>query len=66
MRTFYRALAGASALVMVGVSAAQAATEVEFWHAMGGALGERVEELVKKFNNSQKDYVVKSPSQGHL
>jgi sn-glycerol 3-phosphate transport system substrate-binding protein len=64
MRTFYRALAGASALVFASMSGARAATEVEFWHAMGGALGERVEELVKKFNDSQKDYVVKATFKG--
>jgi len=64
MRTFYRALAGASALVLVGSTAARAATEVEFWYALGGALGERVEELVKKFNDSQKDYVVKATFKG--
>lgn len=64
MRTFYRALAGAGAMLMAGVASVQAATEVEFWHAMGGALGERVDELVKKFNDSQKDYVVKATFKG--
>lgn len=64
MRSFYRALAGAGALLLAGISTVQAATEIEFWHAMGGALGERVEELVKKFNDSQKDYVVKAVHKG--
>ena len=64
MRTFYRALAGAGAMLMAGVASVQAATEIEFWHALGGALGERVDELVKKFNDSQKDYVVKATFKG--
>jgi sn-glycerol 3-phosphate transport system substrate-binding protein len=64
MRTAFRALAGAGALALAGMSSALAATEVELWHAMGGALGERVDELVKKFNDSQKDYVVKAIHKG--
>lgn len=64
MRPFYGALAGAGALLLTGMSAVQAATEIELWHAMSGALGERVDEVVKKFNDSQKDYVVKSIAKG--
>lgn len=64
MRPFYGALAGAGALLLTGISAVQAATEIELWHAMSGALGERVDEVVKKFNDSQKDYVVKSIAKG--
>ena len=64
MRPFYGALAGAGALLLAGLSSVQAATEIEFWHAMSGALGERVDELVKKFNDSQKDYVVKAIAKG--
>lgn len=33
-----------------------AATEIEWWHAMGGALGERVNEITENFNRSQGDY----------
>ena len=43
---------------------AQAATTVEFWHAMSGELGERVNELVDKFNKSQSDYVVRPVAKG--
>jgi sn-glycerol 3-phosphate transport system substrate-binding protein len=35
---------------------ALAATEIEWWHAMGGALGERVNEITENFNRSQSDY----------
>ena len=35
---------------------AQAQTEIQWWHSMGGALGEWVNDLAKDFNASQKDY----------
>ncbi len=37
---------------------AHAQTEVQWWHSMGGALGEWVNDLAKEFNASQKDYKV--------
>jgi sn-glycerol 3-phosphate transport system substrate-binding protein len=37
---------------------AQAQTEIQWWHSMGGALGERVNDLASKFNASQKEYKV--------
>lgn len=43
----------------------QAATEIEWWHAMGGRLGEKVNEIAEKFNASQKDYVVKPVFKGN-
>ena len=36
----------------------QAQTEVQWWHAMSGPLGEWVNDLAKDFNASQKDYKV--------
>jgi sn-glycerol 3-phosphate transport system substrate-binding protein len=39
-------------------TAAQAATEISWWHAMGGELGTKLEEIAKTFNESQTDYVV--------
>jgi sn-glycerol 3-phosphate transport system substrate-binding protein len=39
-------------------TAAQAQTEVQWWHSMGGALGEWVNDLAKDFNASQKDYKI--------
>lgn len=38
--------------------AAQAQTEIEFWHAMGGQLGETVNQMAENFNASQGDYVI--------
>jgi sn-glycerol 3-phosphate transport system substrate-binding protein len=37
---------------------AQAQVEVQWWHSMGGALGEWVNDLAKDFNASQKNYKV--------
>ena len=37
---------------------AQAATEIQWWHAMGGALGERVNEIAENYNKSQSTYEV--------
>ena len=39
-----------------GPAAAQ--TEIQWWHAMGGALGERVNEIADNFNRSQSEYVL--------
>ncbi|CUH60937.1 extracellular solute-binding protein [Thalassobacter stenotrophicus] len=36
-------------------TAATAQTEIELWHAMGGALGETVNQMVENFNASQGD-----------
>ena len=37
---------------------AHAQVEIQWWHAMGGQLGEWVNDLAKGFNESQKDYKV--------
>ncbi len=37
---------------------AMAQTEIQWWHAMGGSLGEWVNDLAKGFNESQKEYKV--------
>ncbi|MBL8382274.1 MAG: sn-glycerol-3-phosphate ABC transporter substrate-binding protein UgpB [Burkholderiales bacterium] len=51
----------AAALAIVGAvasSGALAQTEIHWWHAMAGALGDRVGDLAKRFNASQKEYKV--------
>lgn len=40
------------------MSPAFAQTEVQFWHAMAGEMGQRVEKLASDFNASQKDFKV--------
>jgi sn-glycerol 3-phosphate transport system substrate-binding protein len=49
----------AVAVAMFGAAlSASAQTEIQFWHSMTGALGDRVGDLSKRFNESQKDYKV--------
>lgn len=49
-------LAAAAAFAGSLPSAALAATEINWWHAMGGKLGEKVNEIAEGFNASQSDY----------
>ncbi|MEP6791303.1 MAG: extracellular solute-binding protein, partial [Ramlibacter sp.] len=48
----------AAALAVAFALPAQAQTEIQWWHSMGGALGEWVNDLAKDFNASQKDYKI--------
>jgi len=45
--------------------AATAQTEIEFWHAFTGRLGELVAEQVATFNESQSDYTVNATHKGN-
>ena len=56
MRRTLMGLATALGTTLGMVSApALAATEISWWHAMGGRLGEVVNEIAQKFNSSQSD-----------
>ena len=48
----------ATALAAALTMPAQAQTEIQWWHSMGGALGEWVNDMAKDFNASQKDFKV--------
>ncbi|MBY4595837.1 sn-glycerol-3-phosphate ABC transporter substrate-binding protein UgpB [Ottowia caeni] len=48
----------AAALAAVFTLPAHAQTEIQWWHSMGGALGEWVNDLAKEFNASQKQYKI--------
>jgi sn-glycerol 3-phosphate transport system substrate-binding protein len=45
-----------SLLALAGTTQAQ--TQIDWWHAMGGELGEKTEALATAFNASQSDFVV--------
>ncbi|MEO0586149.1 MAG: extracellular solute-binding protein [Planctomycetota bacterium] len=49
-------LAAAAVAGLAGT--AQAQTEITWWHAMGGALGEAVNEIAVRFNAAQSDVVI--------
>lgn len=46
------------AALIASLSAANAQTEIQWWHAMGGELGAKLEEITKGFNDSQDEYTV--------
>ena len=48
-------LAGTALSLTLAVPTAQAQTEVTWWHAMGGELGELLEGVAEAFNESQDD-----------
>jgi sn-glycerol 3-phosphate transport system substrate-binding protein len=65
--TVWRSITGAvalSALVALAPTPASAKTEIQFWHAMTGQLGDATNELVKQFNESQSEYEVKALRKG--
>lgn len=41
-----------------------AKTEIEWWHAMGGALGQKINQIASDFNASQSEYVIKPVYKG--
>jgi sn-glycerol 3-phosphate transport system substrate-binding protein len=47
-----------TALAALSGTAAQAQTEIQWWHSMGGALGEWVNDLAKDYNATQKDFKI--------
>ncbi|KMK66685.1 sn-glycerol-3-phosphate ABC transporter substrate-binding protein UgpB [Puniceibacterium sp. IMCC21224] len=56
-------LASTAVTVLAGPLAAQ--TEVEFWHAFTGRLGELVAAQVDEFNATQSDYIVTASHKGN-
>ena len=59
----FRRLVIAAALAGAAASA-QAATEIQFWHAMTGANNDRIIDFAKKFNESQSEYKVNAVFKG--
>ena len=60
-----RTLFGLATASMALGTAAQAQTEIEWWHAFTGRLGELVAEQVETFNASQSDYKVVATHKGN-
>ena len=53
------------ALTLALCGPAHAQVEIQWWHAMGGQLGEWVNDLAKGFNESQKEYKVTPTFKGN-
>ena len=62
-RTVLGALSAAT--VLLSPAAALAETEIQFWHAFTGRLGDLVAAQVEQFNTSQDDYKVVASHKGN-
>ena len=49
---------------LFSVAAANAQTEIQWWHAMGGNLGDVVNDLAAQFNKEQSAYKVNAVFKG--
>ena len=56
--TMFNRILAAGLMLTASATSAFAATEVTWWHAMGGELGTKLEEIVAGYNASQTDYHV--------
>jgi sn-glycerol 3-phosphate transport system substrate-binding protein len=55
----YKPFAGLAALAALGFATpASAQSELQWWHAMAGELGQKIEKLANDFNSTQKDFKV--------
>ncbi|MEO1198788.1 MAG: sn-glycerol-3-phosphate ABC transporter substrate-binding protein UgpB [Pseudomonadota bacterium] len=63
IRTLTTLLATTSALALA--VPAHAETEIQWWHAMGGELGEKTEAIAEGFNASQDDFTVTAVYRGN-
>jgi sn-glycerol 3-phosphate transport system substrate-binding protein len=64
MKRWTRLLVLGCALTALAPATALAKTDIHFWHAMTGQLGEALETQAKQFNESQNDYEVKPLRKG--
>jgi len=55
----------ASTLVLADAASASQVTEIQWWHAFTGRLGELLAEQVETFNASQSEYVVVATNKGN-
>ncbi len=55
----------AATFVASSATSALAVTEIQWWHAMGGALGETVNDIAEGFNRSQTEYKVNAVYKGN-
>ena len=53
-----RGFTAAVAAFIAIATPARAAVEIQWWHAMGGELGQKLEKIAADFNASQSDYKV--------
>lgn len=54
----YRSFLAGASLAAISATSAAAQTEITWWHAMGGELGTKLEEIVQGYNESQDQFSV--------
>ena len=62
--TMLRSTVAAAAIFAFAAGSAHAQIEIQWWHAMGGPLGETTNKLATEFNASQRDYKVTAVYKG--
>jgi sn-glycerol 3-phosphate transport system substrate-binding protein len=65
VRNVLAATAAAALVFPVLAGQAKAQVQIEFWHAMGGELGDITAEMAEKFNESQSEYQVNAVYRGN-
>lgn len=65
MKKFTFLLLAVVFILSVVVTNVQAVTEIQWWHAMGGRVGEKLNEIATNFNNSQPDYKIVPVNKGN-
>ncbi|WP_193016711.1 sn-glycerol-3-phosphate ABC transporter substrate-binding protein UgpB [Proteus sp. FME41] len=59
-----KSITGLAVAMTLFASPTYAKTQIEWWHAMGGALGQKVNQIAADFNASQSEYEIKPVYKG--
>lgn len=59
-----KSITGFAVAMTLFASPTHAKTQIEWWHAMGGALGQKVNQIASDFNASQSEYEIKPVYKG--
>ena len=59
-----KSITGLAVAMALFTSPTHAKTQIEWWHAMGGALGQKVNQIASDFNASQSEYEIKPVYKG--
>ncbi|MGY6633292.1 MAG: sn-glycerol-3-phosphate ABC transporter substrate-binding protein UgpB [Alkalilacustris sp.] len=57
-------LSGSALALVMAAGSAQAQVQIDWWHALGGELGELLEGVAEAFNESQDEFVVRPSFRG--
>ena len=57
-------MCGSALALAMAATGAQAQVQIDWWHALGGELGELLEGVAEAFNESQDEFVVRPSFRG--